>query len=925
MTKIFFAPEYAGIVYINPMMGDVMIDSMVVNTFGLVNLLELQLGLHFQEVPTEQRLAIYYNAMEKYMKKEPENILASSFKTSPLSTAKVVLSWRDELKMVQWNFQGEDISERLKAIISIEQFFEQEDTIDLPDRIQIVIEQLNLQKLNCNEMEIEIPCDITLLKPIVKKLLSAIENQGAKIVISQVAMDNKNNLSAIRNSLQSNENKSITINKNDISFQIYKFKDEHAANEYFSYTNSKEKEVWINADNKALDNWMSLMNKPLSGSTANNCSPQLTQLFIIGIARFENPLNIRTLIEWLYMPLHPLDAYFRNILAKTIINEGGYRNEKCRKVINDYIDGKYVYLTEEEKLLPEEKIKQIQEADKKKRIERVETYLPSLESSETINTADVKNFCSALSSWTRQKAHLLAERNEKKMWSEQLQYVATMADSFLILLNTISTQEIEYKTIDSWLNSIYQPASFTYSIPEKDCQMVLDSPAKMVHISDYTIWMGIDGDSGKSLECSFLHPSEKRLLTERNLTQFWEEECEMKYYGNLALMPFFKTQKQLILVVCERRNNEYTQKHPLIVRLEQILDENQLNNITLYPQFSTKLMSRILPIEKVENNTEIHFKHADKLKWPNHLSPTVMGTLILHPFDFLMENLLNITSDEKGQISEIKRISGNVAHAVIERLFSPRDGKKYASPQEIEIRIDKEYREVYHEIIEANGAILHLAENKLSEKQLFKQLKENINKLLNILKENDLKVTGCEEMMKNNMNLGLPPKQDNTDGELADMYGFIDMTLEDKSGRPIVIDFKWTSSKSYYPNLLVENRSIQLEMYRYLLSQQTKDCVERVAYYLMPEGKLYSKEAFKGNFCEQILPNNDNNIVEQLCNSIHYRKQQIDHGIIERNSANIDYIQYAQDCEKENLFPLLEDTETPGTKEANRFSNYKLF
>ena len=74
-----------------------MMDTVVTNTIGLVNLLELRLGLHYDEV-SAQRMALYYDAVSKYMEAHPTNVMAESFKTSGLTTAKAMLKWRDELR-----------------------------------------------------------------------------------------------------------------------------------------------------------------------------------------------------------------------------------------------------------------------------------------------------------------------------------------------------------------------------------------------------------------------------------------------------------------------------------------------------------------------------------------------------------------------------------------------------------------------------------------------------------------------------------------------------------------------------------------------------------------------------------------------------------------------------------------------------------
>jgi hypothetical protein len=311
-------------------------------------------------------------------------------------------------------------------------------------------------------------------------------------------------------------------------------------------------------------------------------------------------------------------------------------------------------------------------------------------------------------------------------------------------------------------------------------------------------------------------------------------------------------------------------------------------------------------VEHNEVAAEMHFDHADKIQWPDHFSPTTIGTLVEHPFDYLMENLLDITGDGMAQMADVKTSKGKVAHAVIETLFAPRGESIYSSPGEIAIRIEQEFEDAYTKALEGKGAILQLAENHMDEKLLFNQLRNCLDVLLDILQENELKVTGCERCLK-----------------ADDVLGIIDMTLEDKYGHPVVFDFKWTTWPKGYQEKLTQNRSIQLEYYRWMLQCDQKDKVERVAYFIMPDAKLYSKEAFQGEHCMKLNPENRHNIVDQLRQSILYRMEQIADGVIETNGIYED-LQYVKDTDARGLFPLKKNDDE-GTKKGNFFTQYGLF
>ena len=183
-------------------------------------------------------------------------------------------------------------------------------------------------------------------------------------------------------------------------------------------------------------------------------------------------------------------------------------------------------------------------------------------------------------------------------------------------------------------------------------------------------------------------------------------------------------------------------------------------------------------------------------------------------------------------------------------------------------------------------------------------MQNSLGALLEILKDNNLKVVGCEKFV-----------------ERDDVIGYIDMTLEDSKGTPIVFDFKWTTRTKTYQDMLQQNRSVQLEFYRWMLGHQEGKKVDKVAYFLMPDCRLYSKEKFIGKRCVQITPENNDDIVAQLLKSIEYRKKQLDSGVVETNGA-FSELQYVKDTVSKGLFPL---TEKEGLKKGYIFTKYSIF
>lgn len=918
--RILFSPEYSGRVFTQTPGACVMMDTVVANMAGLINLLELRMGLHYEEVTEQERMAHYYDAVSQYMASTPGNVMAESFKTAGLGTAKAMLTWRDELRSANWDFDGAEISRRLEALIGVEEIFRKQNGCDMAGRLHIVTDQVLVQKLDCKDLTIVMPCAKELLKPTTRNLLDALETCGAKFEMQKEAEPVKSNLRKVRQMIENGQKNHIRLTEGDASLQIWKFPDERAACEYLAHEDMNGVDVWINADNKQMDNWLTLMNKPKTGSVTADSAPQLTQLFVMGFGLFANPLNVNTLVEWLNMPVHPIDPHFRYKLANSIANNGGYRNEDCKKLTQLYLDGKFVILSDEQKALTEEQKEEIRQKDAKERKRLTEVFLPSQTSTKDILTEDVRSFASELADWARQRAHLMSNNSDDSQWAEQLMTVAGMSDAMRILLDTVTAKSIDYKTIDSWMSTIFQKGAYTNAVAEVGCRTVIDSPAKMASVAQKTVWMGMDGDAANLLECSFLYPSEKKQLTDKQFMSPWKEDDENRYNEHMMQTPLRMTQKQLILVTCERRGGEPTQKHPLIVRLEQQIDN--FDKFVTTPRIGVKHMTNVDVVNHDSTHPELHFDHADKIKWPDHLSPTSIETLVEYPFDYLMWNLLNITASAKAQMTNVKTTMGNVAHGVIEELFAPRDGQRFSTPDDITKLFEADYDDTFKRVVEAKGAILQLAENKLRVQLLKEQLRNCLNTLVEIIKDNDLKVTGCERHVEGKLVLNLPMAYDK-DGNVKerDIVGFIDMTLEDKDGHPVVFDFKWSRWDGYKWKLM-DNRSVQLELYRWMLGKEQRDEVKRVAYFLMPEARLYSKEKFIGNNCSQVNAENDDNIVEQLRQSIRYRKEQITSGVVETDGVIFE-MQYLNDTVEKNLFRLVEGA--PKLKEGNPLSPYGLF
>lgn len=114
-------------------------------------------------------------------------------------------------------------------------------------------------------LSIETPFDWKLYSPLEVELLEVLQKRGIEISIRPVTQKENNALAKIISVLETESEKSISIDKDD-SFNILHFEEQDDALRYLSLMNPETYDAWINSDNKELDNWLFLEGKPVSGS-----------------------------------------------------------------------------------------------------------------------------------------------------------------------------------------------------------------------------------------------------------------------------------------------------------------------------------------------------------------------------------------------------------------------------------------------------------------------------------------------------------------------------------------------------------------------------------------------------------------------------------------------------------------------------------
>jgi hypothetical protein len=448
--------------------------------------------------------------MYDYTEKHPQHKLADSFRLDGLGTAKTCLIWRDLLVEAGWNGQASTASGRMEVLCEVEKSFNCPGT---GERIHNLISHI---KNGCSlppDLTIELGCPEDCLPPSIKDLFDALRAREVEIITPQSETGNGSNLSLVRQLVCGQNQNALTLQQNDESFHIYKFKQRQDALNWLTLQPAESYDVWIDSNNKDFDNTLRLSGQPVSGSTMKDVLPQVSQLLVIGLNLFPQPLNIQFLLEWLHAPVSPLEGILRRPLADAIIDSGGYYNKECKDVIDNYLNGEYDIWEEG---ITEERKQEVIESKKRKRCNAIRRFLPSMNKpadvlclNDNVNKELVYKFVRYILSWSKNRMFQNIDESDKR----QLGTIKEQADALLLLLEKQTQDQIPFATLQGWINSLYEKQDCPLYDAEQNCRCIVASPALMADKADSTIWCDFYGGAMLPASYSFLSQNEIDVLT----------------------------------------------------------------------------------------------------------------------------------------------------------------------------------------------------------------------------------------------------------------------------------------------------------------------------------------------------------------------------------------------------------------------------
>lgn len=878
----------SGQTYLELGKNNVKLSCQVLETQGLLQQLALHAGVHVEIPSYVKRLASYHRGLMLYDHTYPNNMYHRSIAIDSMGVAKTLMRCRDALVIAGWGCDNVGISDRLDALAMIEAN-QDENEGSLALLLKRMVERLTQMQagivtvpLAYKELEVEVVCPKEMLPDYLIPVFNVLEHLAKKVTYG-----------------------TVDTAKKPRKMSLIEFTDQYKAEAWLAMQDADKYEVWLNTDNKRLDNWLHMTGHAVAGSEMMRSNPQITQLFLLAIQLFQRPLNVNTLLQYLYLPECPLPWKLSSRLASMIVREGGFASDKVLECITDYLEHEFINDSDKEtqpEFTPEQ------------RKEQYSTYLPfnlldaddTQRLTEENDKIDVKRFTAflkSIKSYADNRAVKLMAVRPDDLRIAQLQDVVAMVDALQEIMAETGN-EVRFSTLQQWAQSLYETSNYNQYNAQVGCRNIISSSANMVSNVKTAVWCDFYGDVDATLSTDFLSPHEVAKMHDVGI-RLWNKEAETSFRNFILEMPLHMTTEQLTFVVCKRQGATDLPIHPLRLQLpndvEVVCGDKEFENLHSHD-------IDVIDNRREEDAREVRFNSsAHPVTWREHESFSALSQLLQNPLDYFLNYTLGFSDRGPTEI-EMSLTLGNVAHETIEELFTHHAGDNLVNG------VVDAYDQAFNAALIKKGALLLLPEYHLDCDKLQHQLRRCVKQLAEVIAVNDLKIVKCEQ--EELQNLGF-------EGGIM-LKGYIDMLLRDKDGKDVVFDLKWTSKKDKYQNVVKENRAVQLAIYQAMLQQHTDHSeAARTGFFVMPTGHLVTSDNFFGDHIECIEPKSNDNIMSMLREGYRVRREEISSGYIETAELMpLTDIPYAKNS---SVFPLEQKDKRNLKKAEKTYSNYKCF
>lgn len=670
--------------------GQALLDTLTLGPLGLLQQLELRLGLTAATTSNLLRTVDYVKLLRDYFPAHPDSPFAPSFKADEFNVAAELLRWRDQLRLAGWKASMRGISPRIDLLANLEPSFARPA---LGDSWQAVLEELPKHRMTDWTLELHAPKQ--LLFPLYERLLDQLERSGVRI------------REAVQQATRPEQVRRIRVRDFEEAFRGIPTLD-------------PKQWTLICSHGKLLNNVLRLNGCPTTESSIRENDSSVVQLFEAGFSLFIHPsdevpeaVDIYRLLSYLQARPNPIPSRINLALQRLLTSEAGINPERWQATVDEALAAGGAEGKEE-----------------KARIERrLDALLnPFFEaiSPRAIPLDRLRTYACSLRGWALQRSRLGDEV------SGALPQLAEMCDVMLALLDSYTGETIDGGLLQGWISSIRTDATIRNTEAQVGSFDVVEHPAALVDSVDRAVWVDCAGMPELHYDFEFLSPDERKGLEGQGV-RVWSRTEEMKVELELIRRGVGQVRRELILVTPESDWGARMEEHPVVDNLECKAQvpfpvETCTVPVELPPLCQKVPEFRIAPGKIAPRETE---------------SATSLDLLIQRPFDYVMQYAARLRPGGVRELDELNLIEGRVAHRTLELIVRQTAGDRNAMAGILVRRED--FDRHFLEAVRECGLGLLLARHAIERKALQERLHNALSALMQILPRYDLRVEGVEQ------------------------------------------------------------------------------------------------------------------------------------------------------------------------------------
>ena len=851
-STIFDSSSYPANIF---MQNGIAVGAVHLGPAGLLNFLQLHLGVPAPESNTLKRIFQYRNNLEKH---QQGSFFKNSFEVNALDVSTALLLWRDELKLAGWDFKTDASSpKRLHDLALVEK---EELHPGFADNFREIYRLLkNDQPLPLEKVILHEPLE--LLPSFYQQLFSRLGESGVEIEEwkPEVLINKQTDLGSLQDMVL---NKNHPDKKNNLrkdgSVQILQFGEQlSAAN---GITALVEQDVLFRPViiNESSDTSLALALRergiPYTGQALHAVSHPDLQLLAVMPVWLWKPYPPQQVLDFLLSPFNIFPERLSLQWADIFSENPGVSQEKWFEKIELYTAG-----IEDEKAMS-------------KPVDRLNYLLNAgVEQEQRIAVEKVASYYQYFYNIFNARCAVSKDDHEQS----RLMRLCSVFKSFIGVLGEYPSEDIDSLGLQQLVNLVLKPVSLIPYEKEAGSLHEIAAPGLLTGDCQDLLWFGFTASQSTPAIWSQWSGAELDWLAQRNvLLDSGKTIAKRQFFFLTQWLRFVKG--RVIFVIPSVMNGERAQSHSFKPFLDACFDK--LHEVTIHIEQpghvqllrKEKVKTDLVPFSPVPNfpgywnlkNTHL-LARREKPESYNSLQK-----LLKYPYQWVMTYKAKLKSGRTFYLPPVHMFYGNLSHEIFQRLLMMIDILTVDTDE-----IKNRYTKITSDLIEQQGLLLHTTGQEEVLRAFREYLFDKFLVLLNHIKSNKWTVEDCEVTRSRMFG----------DEEIE---GRCDVLLKRKKGKEIqkaVIDLKYQGERKYRL-LMTGTADLQLAIYSRIFHPLAQHCP--TAYFIIRQGILFTScsDAFKGGHIvnpKNFMGETYGELLSRMEETIRFRREELSKGKIE--------------------------------------------